>query len=560
MLDKALTKIGTFSYRFRYLVLTVALLLFVGVSILQAFAGVSYSYTDYNKVTEVFPEDDTLVIVYDNKDESKINALAEELSNNEHVTSINAYATTLGLEMNTAELAATAGIDESFIKTLFYIKANGTQVADLTFPVFLNFVASDALLSNEMFSDKIDDATKAQLLQTKDMVNGIAAGTAYDSATLAAMFGMDSTQVGMIFAMTQVQSMTIEGFVDTMIGMSAMNPNPTPEQTEQLAGLQQMKGLCTLVKSNQAMSPSEIIEVFPVESDMFNEGTVSLLYLMFYANTADMSGETLALYDFFGFIASDILTSDMFAPYFDEVTKAKMTEAKAAMDDGKAQLVGEKHSRMILTLDYELESKEMYDFYSDLEAKLDDSFDGEYNLVGNSAMSNELSKTFKNEHLMISIITAVAIFLVVLLTFRKFSIPLILICIIECAVFITMSAMTIANVSMYFIALIIVQCVLMGSMVDYGILLTNYYVEVREEKSKEEALPEVLKRSVRAISISAIILITITFVCGLLMNGAVASILLTLCIGSFSALLLVIFVLPSLLAIFDKSVIKKKKA
>ena len=119
MLDKALTKVGNFSYRFRYLVLTVAVLLFVGVSVLQAFAGVSYSYSDYNKVTEIFPEDDTLVIVYDNKDEGKIKALADELAKNEHVTSINAYATTLGLEMNTAELADTAGIDESFIKTLF---------------------------------------------------------------------------------------------------------------------------------------------------------------------------------------------------------------------------------------------------------------------------------------------------------------------------------------------------------------------------------------------------------------------------------------------------------
>jgi len=557
MLDKALTKVGNFSYRFRYIVLTVAVLLFVGVSVLQAFAGVSYSYSDYNKVTEIFPEDDTLVIVYDNKDEGKIMALADELAKNEHVTSINAYATTLGLEMNTAELAATAGIDESFIKTLFYIKANGTQTAGLTFPVFLNFVASDVLLSNEMFADKIDDATKEQLLQTKDMVNSIATGTAYDAGTLAAMFGMDAQTVGGIFYMAGAQTMTLEGFVDTMLGMAAQNPNAAAQ--EQLAQLQQMKGLCTLVKSNQPLSPAELVAVFPVQSEMFNEGTVSLLYLMFHANTADMSGETLALYDFFGFIANDILTNDMFAPYFDEATKAQMTEAKATMDDGKAQLVGEKHSRMILTLDYELESKEMYDFYADLETKLDDSFEGEYNLVGNSAMSNELSKTFKNEHLMISIITAVAIFLVVLLTFRKFSIPLILVCIIECAVFITMSAMTIANVSMYFIALIIVQCVLMGSMVDYGILLTNYYVEVREEKTKEEALPEVLKRSVRAISISAIILITITFICGLLMNGAVASILLTLCIGSFSALLLVIFVLPSLLAIFDKTIVKKKK-
>ena len=55
MLDKLLTAIGKFSYRFRYYVLGFAALLFVAVCIGQAFAGVSYSYSDYNKVTEVFP-------------------------------------------------------------------------------------------------------------------------------------------------------------------------------------------------------------------------------------------------------------------------------------------------------------------------------------------------------------------------------------------------------------------------------------------------------------------------------------------------------------------------
>jgi predicted RND superfamily exporter protein len=122
-----------------------------------------------------------------------------------------------------------------------------------------------------------------------------------------------------------------------------------------------------------------------------------------------------------------------------------------------------------------------------------------------------------------------------------------------------MSTMVLANSAMYFIALIIVQCILMGSMVDYGILFTNYYIEVRKEYAVEEALPEVLKRSIRAIATSAVILILITFSCGIIMEGAVSSILTTLGIGSTSALILVIFVLPSLLAIFDKCIIKKKK-
>ena len=121
MLDKILTAIGKFSYRKRYLVATIALLLFIGVAILQSFAGISYFYADYNKVTDVFPEEDTLVIVYENQDEDKILGLAATLSQNEHVTSIQSYATTLGMQMGTAELAGVAGINESFIKILFYL-------------------------------------------------------------------------------------------------------------------------------------------------------------------------------------------------------------------------------------------------------------------------------------------------------------------------------------------------------------------------------------------------------------------------------------------------------
>ena len=95
-------------------------------------------------------------------------------------------------------------------------------------------------------------------------------------------------------------------------------------------------------------------------------------------------------------------------------------------------------------------------------------------------------------------------------------------------------------------------------MVDYGILFANYYLEVRKEYSLQDAIPEVLKRSIRAIALSAVILILITFTCGRIMQGAVSAILTTLCVGATSALLLVIFVLPSLLAIFDKFIIKQQ--
>ena len=557
MFNKILSAIGKFAYRFRYAILASALVLLVGVSYMQSKALISYSYFDYNKVTDIFPEEDTLVIVYNNADEDKISSLADELSENKHITSIQAYANTLGLEMSASELAVVAEIDESFINTLFYMYENGTATEGMSLLTFTNYIASDSFLNNELFASMIDDDTKAQLLQSQSLLNGVAQNTEYDATTLAYILGMDVQTVQGIFAMNATETMTLDGFIDVMLQMAAAQGENADQA--QIAQLQGMKQLCVLVKSNQALSPDQLITAFPVQSEAFTEDTVSLLYLMYYGNTADLSNTKIALYDFFGFLTDDVLTNEQFSAFFDESSLAELNEAKATMEDGKAQLVGKDYSRMILTVDYELESKEINEFYDNLSTKLNGVFEKDYYMVGNSAMSYELSQTFQTEYLLISIITAIAIFIVVCVTFRKFSIPLMLVCIIECAVFTTMSIMAISNNSMYFIALIIVQCILMGSMIDYGILMTSYYQEVRKEYDVEHALPEVLKRSINAILTSALIMVAITFICGAFMKGAVSSILTTLGIGTLSAIILVIFVLPSLLAIFDKAVIRSKK-
>lgn len=174
-------------------------------------------------------------------------------------------------------------------------------------------------------------------------------------------------------------------------------------------------------------------------------------------------------------------------------------------------------------------------------------------------MSYEVSQTFDQEYLIISIVTAIAVFLVVYMSFRKFSVSLLLICVIECAVFAMMSVMAVTGSPMFFIALILVQCILMGSMIDYAILFTTYYREVRKEYVLEEALPVVMTRATYAILTSSLILVLVTFICGFFMTGTVAAILQTLSIGAFCAILLILFVLPSYLVLLDKFIIKESK-
>lgn len=552
---KAADAVGRFSYHFRKAILIAFAVLFVFAAFLQNQAEISFSNnTSTNEVLKVFPDNDTIVLVVNNKDTGKVDSLIEWLQADEKVLSVQSYNNTLGIEMTSGEIAETAGIDESFINTLFYIYENGMSTEKLTLVQFMNFISTDAFLSNPMFGNMIDEATKESLKQYAAVINGIAQETAYDADAMSAVFGVPAGQVQSIYQMNGVSQMTIENFTDTMIASAEMQGGSA---TEEMAA---MKNLCVMIKTDAEYSPDELIDVFPIQSPMFTEDTVSLLYLMYYGNTREMQEVKIPLYDFFLFLSEDIVTDPKFSSFMEDDTLSKLGETKAAMEDGKAQLVGENYSRIIVTTTYLPDTEESDAFYTDLDGKLQSDFSEQVYMVGEGAMGYEISQTFHSEYLLIAVVTAAVIFLIICLSFRKLLIPALLVCVVECAVFVTMSVMAITNVPMYFIAVIIVQCILMGSMVDYGILMTSYYREVRQTVPKENALPETIKQAVKAILTSGLVMTIATAILGAAMSGAIGSILRTLSVGILTALLLILSVLPSMLSVFDRFIIKKLAA
>lgn len=591
MLDRIVGSIGSFSYRNRKIISILALVLFVAVLIIQSQLIIEYSYVEDSLVGDLFPQDDTVVIVYDNADEEKINQIIKYLENDEHVTSIQAYANTLGAQMTPADLSAMMGIPDTFVNTLFYIKEYGMATTGMTLVDFTTFLASDGFINNELFSSMVDENTRAQIEQMKSLVDAIASDKEYSAKEISDILGIDVQLVQSVFYIAQIKNTnifnitplfwstvadalgmapeTIERifrvkpvkalkfteFIDIMSEVSGLTQGVM--NVEQLQQLEMLKDMSTRIKENAELLPDDLAEIFSMagNNEMLNEDTVTLLYVMARSNTMDMSKESVALYDFFMFLSEDILTNEAFSSFFDEDMATQFEEAKVTMKDGIAQLVGKEHSRMIITLDYPLESPEMNAFYVDFTEKLDSLMSAEYYLVGASAMSYEVAQTFDKEFLIISIVTAIVVFIVVWFSFKKIFLSLLLIGVIECAVYAMMSVMVAIELPMFFVALILVQCILMGSMIDYGILFTTYYMEVRKEYGVEEALPEVMKRATHAILTSSLIIILVTLICGVFMSGAVASILKTLGIGALCAILLILFVLPSLLVIFDKRVV-----
>lgn len=593
MFDKIVSSIGKFSYKYRKIIALLGAVLFIAVIILQAFAVVEFTYAEESIVSDIFPQDDNLVIVYNKYDEDRIPKLIEHLEKDEHVTSVQAYANTLGIKLSPAEISEMLGIDIVFINTLYYIYENGMLTEGMTFVDFVSFISSDEFLSNEMFASMIDDDSKAQIYQLRDLVNAINSVKRYTAPQIAEMFDIDVNTVNIIFYIKQLMNITPSNSINTIFATAAnalgMAPDiietlfkvkPVEKMTfndfvltlktiypyvkdflnsEQATQFDSLISIHASIKENAEIFPEDIAEMFSSMegAEMFNKDSITLLYIMSRSNTMDYSDKKVALYDFFIFLAEDIVGNESLSSFFDEDVASQLDSAKAEMVNGRSQLVGKDHSRMVVTINYVPESPEIQAFYDDLTDTLDSLMLHDYYLVGNTAMSYEVSQTFHNEFLLITIVTAAVILLVVLITFKNIPVSLLLICVIECAVFAMMSVMTVANSPIFFIALILVQCILMGTMIDYAILFTTYYREARKTFSIEDALPETMRKSTYAILTSSLILVLVTFICGLNMTGTVAAILQTLSVGAFCAILLILFVLPSYLVIFDKWITKE---
>ena len=175
-------------------------------------------------------------------------------------------------------------------------------------------------------------------------------------------------------------------------------------------------------------------------------------------------------------------------------------------------------------------------------------------------MAYEMSQSFSGEMDFITILTMLAIFAVVVCTFKSVFVSLLLVFVIQCAVYIVMAYLSLTGSSIYFIALIIVQAILMGATIDYAILFTSYYVENRGyfKLGVKDALINTYNKSISAILTSASILIIVTAIVGNFTSAIAGKICQSISLGTFCATTIILVLLPALLATLDRFIIKKR--
>ena len=221
-------------------------------------------------------------------------------------------------------------------------------------------------------------------------------------------------------------------------------------------------------------------------------------------------------------------------------------------------LNGSEHSRMILSFDIPEANQEAFNYIDDMKAELDALYGKGNTFIAGGVMSNyDISKSFGGDLLVTNLITVFSILLIIGLTFRSFSLPVVLVLIIQGAVYAAMSVSFLMSTPIFFMSYLIASAILMGATIDYAILITEHYTKMRKTAGKLESLKAALGSSMPTVLTSGLILTIAGFIVGGISSStAISTIGMLLGRGALAAIVLVLVLLPELLYLLDKVIQK----
>lgn len=182
------------------------------------------------------------------------------------------------------------------------------------------------------------------------------------------------------------------------------------------------------------------------------------------------------------------------------------------------------------------------------------SYDAKGMLVGEAPCTKDLIRITDKDFKTVSVVSIGVIFIIILFVFKSVSLPVILVAVIEGAIFVNMGIPYYTKTEIPFIASVVIGTIQLGATVDYAILMTTRY---RRERSagveKKQAVDIACQTSAKSIVVSALTFFAATFGVGLYSNIDMISSLCTLMArGAIISMFSVIFILPSMFMIFDK--------
>ena len=221
------------------------------------------------------------------------------------------------------------------------------------------------------------------------------------------------------------------------------------------------------------------------------------------------------------------------------------------------ELKSDEYEMVVLTSEYKTGSDEANDQCNKLE-EIIKNYDPNGKLVGEAACTRDLIKITNTDFKRVSAVSIGVIFLIIAIIYLSPVLPVLLVALIEFAIFVNMAVPYYTGTTIPFIASIVIGTIQLGATVDYAILMTTRYrTERYAGKAKKEAVNIALTTSIPSIIASAISFFGATFGVGVYSSiDMISSLCLLMARGALISMVSVICILPALLSIFDKIIMK----
>lgn len=327
-------------------------------------------------------------------------------------------------------------------------------------------------------------------------------------------------------------------------------------QVESLEPVTQVTGLANIEVEDgrmltDTMNPRQFAELAGVDVEL-----ARLLYQAYGLSVEEYGAifqepdeYAVPLLDIFEFLVEQI---DKGVVTLDEEQAEKVDDLREQLDMGIEQLRGENWSRLVFVADTPTEGTETYELLDEIRAIGQTYYGDNVILVGNSTNAFDLSSSFSQDNAKISILTALFVMVILLFTFKSAGLPLLLVLTIQGSIWINFSFPVLQGTNLFFLSYLVVSSIQMGATIDYAIVITNRYLELKTVMDRKQAAIEALDQSFPTILTSGSIMAVAGFLIGGISTDAtIGSVGLTLGRGTVTSILLVMTVLPQLLLLGD---------
>ena len=334
--------------------------------------------------------------------------------------------------------------------------------------------------------------------------------------------------------------------------LTKLQAEPSVKSTMGLASIEAMDGYVL----TDALTPRQFSELVGLDYE-----AAKLLYTA-YATDKSQYGELLngvgaykvPLFDMFLFLEEQMHNGNI---TLEGDTQQTLDDLFEQLDQAKLQLQNDSYSRMVVYLDLPEESDETFQMIDKIHDLVRGLYGDDVYVVGNTTSAIDLSSSFVQDNLLISILSALFVMIILLFTFKSAGLPVLLILVIQGSIWMNFSFPAIRNTPLYFLGYLIVNSIQMGANIDYAIVISSHYTELKKEYPPKEAIIEALNASFPTIFTSGTILAAAgSLIAVMTTNPVIATIGDCLGRGTVISIVLVLAVLPQILVLGDIIIVR----